>query len=287
MIPDTEIKQQVREFYDRVGWQTESDGFYQNASYEDLRPVARDYIHLCHLRVLRHLNPSGKLLLDAGSGPIQYTEYLEYSKGYQYRVCADISSVALQEARRRIGDHGLYVVCDVANLPFKTACFDGTVSLHTLHHLPPDGHIRAYQELHRTLADDGKAVIVNGWGKSSLTVFFDWWISIQNRIRDLLRPAEKSIKRSKPPTLSANPASIRGTYVHKQNATWLQKEVGNKMPIEIWCWRSVNVRFLRAFIHERFAGRSMLRVIYTLEERFPHFLGKYGQYPLIELRRAK
>src|SRR5512135_432125 len=113
MDAETQIKQQVRQFYDQVGWQEQSDGFYQNASYEDLRPVSHEYIHKCHLRVLHHLNPSGKFLLDAGSGPIQYPEYLEYSHGYQHRVCADISIVALQEARKRIGNHGLFVVGDI------------------------------------------------------------------------------------------------------------------------------------------------------------------------------
>src|SRR4030067_3629467 len=107
MRAEIEIKHQVREFYDRVGGQEASDGFYQNATYEDLRPVARDYIHKCHLRVLRYLNPSGRFLLDAGSGPIQYPEYLEYSKSYQARVCADISIIALKEARKRIGSPGL------------------------------------------------------------------------------------------------------------------------------------------------------------------------------------
>ena len=78
----------------------ESDGFYQNARYEDLRPVSREYIERCHLRVNRHLDRPGKFLLDAGSGPIQYPAYLTYMEGYQYRVCVDISIVALQEARQ-------------------------------------------------------------------------------------------------------------------------------------------------------------------------------------------
>src|SRR5512141_2874572 len=99
----TDTKQKVREFYDEVGWQVEADGNYQNARYEDLRPVARDYIHRCHLRVKRHLKPTGRFFLDAGSGPVQYTEYVTYSHGYQYRVCVDISIVALQEARARLG----------------------------------------------------------------------------------------------------------------------------------------------------------------------------------------
>ena len=68
----TDTKQKVREFYDEIGWQKESDGLYQNAHYEDLRPVSRDYIHKTRLRVNDHLIPEGNLLLDAGSGPVQY-----------------------------------------------------------------------------------------------------------------------------------------------------------------------------------------------------------------------
>jgi ubiquinone/menaquinone biosynthesis C-methylase UbiE len=287
MISDTEIKHQVREFYDQVGWQTESDGFYQNASYEDLRPVSQAYIHNCHLRVLRHLNPTGRFLLDAGSGPIQYPEYLEYSKGYQYRLCADISFVALQEARKHIGSHGLYVVCDVADLPFRSNSFDGEVSLHTIHHLPPNEHVRAYQELHRTLATAGQAVIVNGWDNPPLTMFLNFWISLYNRLYAVFRPLSKPAGLGDASTSPADSKNTRGTFVRKQNAAWLKREVGSLMPITIWCWRSVSVRFLRTFIHERSAGRFLLRLIYGFEERFPHFLGQYGQYPLIVLLKAK
>jgi SAM-dependent methyltransferase len=153
---ELEIKQDVRKFYDDIGWQEIGEGVYQNARYEDLRPVSWEYIHKCHLRVGRHLIPEGRLLLDAGSGPIQYPEYLEYSQGYQARVCADISIVALKEARQRIGDRssggsGLFVVADIANLPFRRDAFDGVVSLHTIHHLPIEEHKQAYQEVYRVL----------------------------------------------------------------------------------------------------------------------------------------
>jgi hypothetical protein len=110
-MTEDSIKKDVRQFYDQVGWQKISSGVYQNAEYEDLRPVSRAYIHKCHLRVNRHLNPQGKYLLDAGSGPIQYPEYLTYSEGYQYRVCLDISIVALMDARERIGGCGQPALC--------------------------------------------------------------------------------------------------------------------------------------------------------------------------------
>jgi hypothetical protein len=46
----SEVKQDVKQFYDQVGWKLVGQDVYQNARYEDLRPVARDYIHACHLR---------------------------------------------------------------------------------------------------------------------------------------------------------------------------------------------------------------------------------------------
>ena len=63
----SDLKQQVGKFYDQVGWQIEADGFYQNARYEDLRPVSAEYIHKCHMRVKRHLAPTGCLLYTSPS----------------------------------------------------------------------------------------------------------------------------------------------------------------------------------------------------------------------------
>jgi len=95
MSPDS-VKKEIGQFYDQIGWQLEGEGVYQNARYEDLRPVSSEYIHNCHMRVKRHLAPAGDFLLDAGSGPVQYDEYLTYSQDYRYRVCMDLSVVALQ-----------------------------------------------------------------------------------------------------------------------------------------------------------------------------------------------
>jgi hypothetical protein len=108
-MSDAEIKQQVRQFYDQIGWQQVGGGVYQNARYEDLRPVSQAYIHNCHLRINRHLKPNGKYLLDAGSGPIQYPEYLTYSEGYRYRVCLDLSIVGF--AGSTPADRRARVVC--------------------------------------------------------------------------------------------------------------------------------------------------------------------------------
>ncbi len=277
-----DVKQQVMDFYNQVGWCEIGDGVYQNATHEDLRPVSRDYIHRCHMRVNRHIKNAGKYLLDAGSGPIQYPEYLEYSKGYEYRVCADISMIALQEARKRIGDHGLFVVADVANLPFRTGSFDGVVSLHTIHHLPLQEQAAGYQEIYRMLADGSSAVVVHGWGRSSFMMFFKRIFNFRQSVKRFLhlsQPLQKiGFEDDTEKQLSQQPG---GTYVIKNDAAWLKQTLGKSMPLKIFTWRSVNVWFLRTFIREQWAGRSFLRLLFWLEECFPILFGKIGQYPLI------
>jgi len=271
-------KQQVREFYDRIGWSQVGDGLYQNARYEDLRPVSREYIHRCHLRVRRYLNPTGKFLLDAGSGPVQYPEYLTYSEGYRYRVCADISITALKEARIHLGAKGLYVVADIANLPFKPDTFDGIVSLHTIQHLPIEDHRRAYTELYRVLGSAHAAAVVNGWHNPRL-------MRMARPLIRLIRLMRKGYagKQKKDWLSEDDPA---GTYVEKLTPRWLRQELNGIMTIEIYPWRSLSTIFIRWLIHPQLGGKALLRLIFWLEERFPRFFGENGQYPMIVFRKS-
>jgi SAM-dependent methyltransferase len=280
-MTEPDVKQQVRKFYDQVGWQLEADGLYQNAHYEDLRPVSAEYIHRCHGRVGRHLKSSGKYLLDAGSGPVQYEEYMEYLRDYQYRVCADISIVALTEARKKLGEKGLYVVSDIANLPFKKEVFEGVMSMHTIHHLPWEDHVRAYQELYRVLAPSSTGVVVNGWTDPALIGWLDHLVKMVNRTRRKLGKKSASIMKNK----LSDQEKEKGTFVKKYNATWLKAELNGKVPIEILVWRSASVRFLRTFIHQKLAGKQLLRWLFALEEKYPRYFGENGQYPLIVINK--
>lgn len=286
-MTETDVKRDVRRFYESVGWQQIGDGLYQNARYEDLRPVSQGYLHHCHLRVGRHLSPEGECLLDAGSGPIQYPEYLSYSSGYRYRVCLDISRRALREARERIGGHGLYVVGDVANLPFKSAAFEGVVSLHTVHHLPADEHERAFRDFHRVLRRGGKAVTVYSWGsRSPLMRLFRlpirgafWLIKLYRRI---IGEAEEP----GPPVEAPEPGaqallSSSGTFTFKHDYGWMRDHLADLPGFDIRVWRSVSAQFLRAFIHGPLFGAFWLRILYAVEELFPRLLGRFGQYPMI------
>ncbi len=282
-MKEPQSKEQVSEFYDTIGWQKVEADLYQNATYEDLRPVASEYIERCHRRINRHLQPAGRFLLDAGSGPVQYPVYLTYSEHYKYRVCLDISMVALQEARQRVGTRGLFVVADVAALPFKTEAFEGVVSLHTLHHLGVEEQKKAYLDLHRVLAKGAKAVIVNGWGNTPLMARSLWLVKIGERLLagKTVSTQQKIEKKVGDPAVE----SARGTFVEKSSASWLHGFLKGKVNYCILVWRSLSVRWMRALIHPKLAGKFWLRIIYWFEERFPRFCGEKGQYPLVVIEK--
>jgi SAM-dependent methyltransferase len=286
-----EIKNQVREFYNSVGWKQIGDGVYQNARYEDLRPVSREYIHRCHLRVGRFLPEDGDYILDGGSGPIQYPEYLTYSKGFNYRVCLDISSLALKEARERIGERGLYVVGDIARLPFRKEAFDGIVSLHTIHHLPADEHKMAFVGLLEVMKPNASAVIVYTWGEfSPLMRLFSTPIHWAERLIKKVTQRRTSASDETEPTdmdvsQAAELITKPGTFTTKHDYTWVKRNLKSLPGLEIRVWRTVSSKFLRAFVHRKTLGNLWLRILFTLEEIAPRFFGRIGQYPLILFRK--
>ena len=160
--------------------------------------------------------------------------------------------------------------------------FDGVVSLHTIHHLPTSEHQQAFLELFRVLAQSRNAVVVNGWDSSSISDFFVTPIKWSRRTRKKI--ARRLKKGSRVPAAPRDPAV--STFVNKHNADWLREEVGDLIPMDIFVWRTVSVRFLKAYIHEHFGGRWILRQLYHLEERYPQYMGEHGLYPLIILKKG-
>lgn len=284
-MPTDQIKQEVGRFYDQIGWQHESNGLYQNAQYEDLREVSSEYVARAHARVGEHLAPSGQYLLDAGSGPVQYEAYLAYSAGYQHRVCMDLSHVALIEARKRLGEHGFYVVADIAQLPFKREAFDGIVALHTIHHLPVAEKPDCYLGLYACLKPGRSMVTVDGWNEHGL----GWLSALMIRVADRRKrgklktvPTTHYVASSERSPKTAGPA---GTFVIKNNARWFKQALKGKLPFKIYPWRSVSVHWLRSVIPDNARGKRWLDRLYRLETRFPRFFGENGQYPLIVISK--
>ena len=274
-------RQEVQEFYDRIGWKKVDEETYSDASqFEDLRAVSSDYISNCHRRVTRYIQKSGRYILDAASGPIQYEEYLAYSKHYDFRICVDISLLALKEASGRIGQKGLFIQANITNLPLAENCVDAVVSLHTIYHVPSEEQFLAFQELHRVLKPGATAVIVYSWGwRSPLMTFMLLPFAV---LRWPLRLFRLLRARLTKPAGTTNEPTLYFFYHRRKR---LEVELRKFCDFDLVVWRSVNILFLRVYCHSWLFGRQLLSLFFSLEETFPRFLGKLGAYPLIVMHK--
>ncbi len=271
------VKKNVMDFYDQVGWQKRGEEvFVDTLKHYDLRPVSKDYLHKCHLRVSRHIKSSGNYLLDVASGPITHPEYIIYSNGFGIRICVDLSFLALREARRKLGEKGIYLLADITNLPLKDDLVDAVVSLHTIYHVPADEQSEAFHEVYRVLKPGSSAVVVYSWGP---LVFLSKMITTTaQKIRAC---------RSKGDDLDSNEYSIpsgANLYFHSHNYRWFISQKWG-FDFDILAWRSVGPLFLKTFIHNWFFGKQILALLYWLEERFPYLAGRLGQYPMFVIKK--
>ena len=270
--PISADKQLVKDFYDEKGWFPNEQGDYEDAViFEDLRDVSKEYIKRCHDRVNRFLNPSGTYMLDAASGALQFPDYLQYSANYKYRICVDFSFQALSEAKRKLGDKGVCVLCDMTNMPFKDGVIDGFVSLNTIYHIPKDEQLTAMKELYRVLAPKGKGVIVYEWFKHS--PWMNFWLLPSRGIMFISNRVKRALSK-----LTKNPPG-KLLYFHAHPYEYFKKNLPFSFQLKVW--RTVNVPFMKIYIHKGLFGKRILDWLYRQEEKKPEKYGLKGEYPIL------
>lgn len=254
------IEEQVRSFYEEHGWEADASGRSADSRlWEDLRPVAAQYVSACRRKVLEFLPRSGDCLLDAGSGPIQYPEYLEYSGGFRKRVCVDLSQRAIDEARTKLGDRGDYVRASLLDLPFPDDHFDATVSLHTIYHIDRERQEDAVRQLLRVSQPGAPVVLIYA-------------------NPDRLAARLKGLARRKPSVASPP------IYFFAHPLSWWERFTDEAV-VEIVPWRSLNANESRALIPDNVVGVAVFRGVLAFERAFPRWATRLGSYPMIVLTK--
>ena len=278
-------KQEVRDFYNETGWQSSDDGVYADtALFEDQRQVSAEYNHKTRLRVGRHLDADGELLLDIASGPVQFPEYRSYSDQYRIRICADFSLQALREARKRLGEHGVYVLCDITRIPLRAESVDGFVSLHTIYHVESSEQIEAFRELGRVLRPGRHGVVVYTWAFPAPLMAPFHPIGTAKRLVKKIVPA--SVMQAVRGWRRSGGLEQPGLYFAPHTYKWVQQNLVRPYGIELHCWRSVTLTFQRRFIRSGVGGAAILGAIYRLEDAYPRLFGRIGQYPMFVFRKT-
>lgn len=270
-------KRKIKRFYDDVGWVGDEEGVFGDTEiFVDRRRVAEEYTTRCHLRVNDHIPDGGRYILDAGCGAIPHPEYLTYSEGFERRICVDLSFRGLQEARRKLGDRGIYIEGDITALPLADNVFDAGLALHTVYHVPAAEQGSVLTELSRVLKPKAPGIVVYAFdGQTPMLKLPQLAYRALLRLRNALRRSGET---------HDTDSNADGTfYFHSHPYEWFTRQEGLRIT-EIRSWRSLNNRLLSSLFHGRLLGRWLLRGVFYLEGRFPRFFGRMGEYPLIILR---
>lgn len=268
-------EEQVSKFYSTVGWETEGEITEDARRWEDLREYARKYVGKCRLRVLRHIPERGENLLDMASGPIQFKEYLEYSRNFKKRYCVDLSSRALEDAQRKIGDHGVFLQGSFFDIPLKENFFDCTVSLHTIYHIDKDRQEEAVRRLLR-VTKPGKPVIIVYSNPNTLISSLRASLPFRalRKTRNLLRRTEETTGETRGVSL----------YFYPHPIAWWSK-FSDVAHVRILPWRSFSSDIQKRLLPNNTLGGLMFDLLFALEDRFPDFFARHFQYPMILLTK--
>jgi ubiquinone/menaquinone biosynthesis C-methylase UbiE len=273
-----EAEEIVKGFYDKQGWNTK-DSITEDAKlFEDLRNNAKEYVSKCRLRVCKHIPEKGEFLLDMASGPIQYEEYLEYSKNFTKRYCVDLSKQALESAQQKIGDHGVFLCGSFFDLSLQDDFFDCSISLHTIYHIDKDMQEEAIRKLIR-VTKSGKPVIIVYSNPDTLMVRLRR--SIPYRV---LRKVKHLFVKAKPiKKMSENDIKL---YFCAHSLKWWDR-FSDSASVKIYPWRSFGSDMQKKLIPDNILGRKLFAILFWLEEKFPNFFVKYFTYPMIVLTKIE
>ena len=258
-----EAEQKVSRFYNAGGWEV-SNGITGDADrWEDTRVCSQEYVKKCRMRVMEYVPSHGEYILDMASGPIQYPEYIEYSKNFDKRYCVDLSISALLQAKIKIGVHGIYLNGSFLDLNFSKDYFDCSLSLHTIYHVDKDEQEKVVRKMIHVTKKNRPIVIV--YSNPKTLIFY------LKKVFYIFRK-KKHVK-------SKNNDEL---YYYAHELKWWDR-FHDQAEIKVMPWRSFNSNEMKCFIPDNLLGKFMLNTLFRLENRLPNIFVKFFQYHVIVL----
>lgn len=259
----------VKDFYDNEGWEFSNSNSHDAVINENLSEVASIYVSKVRLRIKEHLG-FGENLLDIGCGPIQYEEYVAYSKMFKMRICVDLSKKALKVAEQRIGLKGKYIVGDYLSLPpLDFAPYDGATLINVLYHVDKELQSTLVKKILSELNPGKKLVIVYSNPNTLSAVVTQAAVISKHLFRQIFcKQNAKDLD---------NPIYF---YRHKPQF-W--KQFSDTATLEILSWRTFSPPLEKLIFRKSLMGDKGLRILFRLEQY--SLWARIAEYPMIVLTK--
>ena len=248
----------IQKFYTTFGWKKNDNNFEDANLFEDLRFNSREYVSNCRKRLLKYIPKRGLNILDFASGPIQYEEYLTYSKNFKFRHCVDFSKDAIKIAKKKIGRKGKFYCNDFFKIKFKKNSFDCIISLHTIYHIKKAQQKLAIKKLLLISKKDTPIIIVYSNPNTILS-----------RIKNLFTN-KKNIKKN--------------IYFFCHPISWWY-QFKDDAKIEFYPWRSFSSDHQKIIFPDNLIGKFFFKILFSLEQKFGNFFINNFQYYTVVLKK--
>ena len=248
----------IYKFYNTSGWKEKNNISKDAELFEDLRKNSENYVSNCRKRILKYIPNKGQHILDFASGPLQYKEYLEYSKNYKFRHCVDFSKSAIESAKKKLKKKGKYYCGNFFNIKFKKDFFDCILSMHTIYHIKKEKQKNAILKLLK-IAKKGAPIII----------VYSNPDTIISKIKKILK--YKSNEKKK-------------LYFFCHSLKWW-KQFNRNAEVKFYPWRSFAAQHQKKLFFDNFFGKNMLNILFKLENIFQKFFIKNFQYYIVVIKK--
>ena len=274
-------KQRVFDYYNQVNYLMKDKFrvFGDGANFVDVRDVSTDYLCNSFTQAGKYFPKKGKYMLDIASGPIGLPEYIALSDGYEYRICVDISINALLGAKynlTKINKKGIYICGDITNIPIEDNIVDTVLCQHTLYHIPRKEQETAVREMYRVAKSGTNIVIVYEW------FYHSWLMNLTLNVTQIYRVVRHYAGKLYVRLFKTSPK----LYFYAHSKRWFLRTF-NDMDLEFYTWRSLNINFLKLYIHPKLGGRRILQWFQKMEEKHNKFMSTFGCYAVIVIKKHK
>lgn len=255
----------ISDFYNTKGWEEKEGNTIDAIAFEDLRDCAKDYLIKCRLKLLNYIPNSGTNFLDMASGPIQYKEYLTYSKNFNKRYCVDLSNSALIEAKNKIGEHGVFLLGSFFDIALENDFFDCIVSVHTIYHMDKDLQESAIRKMIDIVKKDKPIIIIYSNPNSlvrKITLFIKKISKFFNKSNFTKVPGEGEL------------------YFYTHSLMWFErfKDVAE---VEVVPWRTFGTEVQKKLFPNNQFGKYLFKILYFFENKFQKLFNYISLYPMI------
>ena len=141
--------------------------------------------------------------------------------------------------------------------------------------IPKDEQKTAVNELYRVGSKSSTIVIVYSW------FYHSWFMNLSLNVIQLYRIMRHFGGKMYVHLFNSKPR----LYFYPHSARWFRKSFPFGQNIEFYCWRSTNKYFLNLYVHKILKGKNLLSWLMKMEDKYSKFLGVFGDYPVIVIKK--